>query len=73
MSASGFTEDFSAVTVPAGRYFLMGDHRDNSFDSRYWGFAERQRIIGRAVGVALSVDPEHSYRPRWQRFFTPLP
>ncbi len=73
MSAAGFTGDFPALTVPAGRYFLMGDHRDNSFDSRYWGFAERQRIIGRALGVALSVDPEHSYRPRWQRFFTPLP
>jgi len=72
MSALGFTDDFSPVRVPAGQYFLMGDHRDNSFDSRYWGFAERQRIIGRAVGVALSVDPEHSYRPRWQRFFTPL-
>jgi signal peptidase I len=73
MSGEGFREDFPAVTVPAGRYFLMGDHRDNSFDSRYWGFAERQRIIGRAMAVALSVDPEHSYRPRWQRFFTSLP
>jgi signal peptidase I len=74
MSArAGFTEDFPAVAVPAGRYFLMGDHRDNSFDSRYWGFAERQSIIGRAVAVVLSVDLDHSYRPRWQRFFTALP
>jgi signal peptidase I len=74
MSArGGFTEDFPAVVVPAGRYFLMGDHRDNSFDSRYWGFAERQSIVGRAMAVVLSVDLDHSYRPRWQRFFTRLP
>jgi signal peptidase I len=69
----GSAEYFPAVVVPAGRYFLMGDHRDNSFDSRYWGFAERQRIIGRAVAVVLSLDLEHGYRPRWQRFFTSLP
>ncbi len=72
-SGPGFGEDFPAVVVPAGRYFLMGDHRDDSFDSRYWGFAERTRIIGRAVAVVLSVDALNAYRPRWQRFFTPLP
>ncbi len=73
MSArEGFWEAFPAAVVPTGHYFLMGDHRDNSFDSRYWGFAERQRIIGRAVAVVLSVDVDHGYRPRWQRFFTPL-
>jgi signal peptidase I len=74
MSArEGAFEDLAAVIVPKGRYFLMGDHRDNSFDSRYWGFAERRRIIGRAVAVVLSVDLDHGYRPRWQRFFTRLP
>jgi signal peptidase I len=73
MSArEGFAEAFPAVVVPAGHYFLMGDHRDNSLDSRYWGFAERRRIIGRAVAVVLSVDANRGYRPRWQRFFTPL-
>jgi signal peptidase I len=71
-SREGSADDFPAVVVPAGRYFLMGDHRDDSFDSRYWGFAERRRIIGRAVAVVLSVDVDHGYRPRWQRFFTPL-
>ena len=74
MSASrGLGEDFPRVVVPAGRYFLMGDHRDDSFDSRYWGFAERERILGRAVAVVMSVDVENGYRPRWQRFFTSLP
>jgi signal peptidase I len=73
MSEPGFAESFGPVVVPEGRYFLMGDHRDNSFDSRYWGFAERYRILGRAVGVVASVDAERRYRPRWQRFFTALP
>jgi signal peptidase I len=74
MSARGsWNEDFHAVVVPEGHYFLMGDHRDNSFDSRYWGFAERRSILGRATAVVVSVDLEHQYRPRWQRFFTALP
>jgi signal peptidase I len=69
----GNGSSFGPVTVPAGRYFLMGDHRDDSFDSRFWGFAERERILGRASAVVLSLDRHHYFRPRWQRFFSPLP
>jgi signal peptidase I len=68
----GAGADSPVVTVPAGRYFLMGDHRDSSFDSRYWGFAERRRIVGRAVAVVASLDVQNGYHPRWQRFFTAL-
>jgi signal peptidase I len=50
----------------------MGDHRDNSFDSRFWGFAKRNVIVGRASRVVLSVDLAAHYRPRWRRFFLPL-
>jgi signal peptidase I len=64
--------DFGPVTVPAGQYFMMGDNRDNSFDSRYYGTVERSRILGRATMAVLSVDRSHFYRPRWHRFFTPL-
>jgi signal peptidase I len=50
----------------------MGDNRDNSLDSRFFGAVERKRIVGRATAVVLSFDRENYWIPRWQRFFTPL-
>jgi signal peptidase I len=41
-------------TVPAGEYFMMGDNRDNSFDSRYWGFVPDNAILGRAIYVWMN-------------------
>ena len=40
--------------IPTGELFLMGDHRDNSFDSRYWGFVPDQNIVGRAFFVWMN-------------------
>ena len=64
--------DFGPFTVPVGGYFMMGDNRSNSYDSRFWGAVERRRIVGRVSTVALSVDPKRHYAPRWERFFEPL-
>ncbi len=55
--------------VPEGHYFLIGDHRNDSRDSRYFGAVERRRILGRAVSVVGSLNPENSWKPRWDRFF----
>ena len=64
---------FGPVIVPEGKYFMMGDNRDNSFDSRFYGCVDRDRIVGRASAVVLSLDYADHYLPRWHRFFTGLP
>ena len=69
---AGLGGSFGPVTFPPERYFLMGDHRDNSLDSRFWGPAERSLILGRATAVVLSLDHDRSFRPRWPRFFHAL-
>jgi signal peptidase I len=64
--------NFGPIQVPEGCYFMMGDNRDNSYDSRYFGVVKRSRILGRATAVVASLDPEHRLRPRWDRFLSPL-
>jgi len=66
-------DSFDTILVPLHHYFVMGDNRDNSFDSRYFGPVDRNRIVGRAVAVVASLNPSHHYLPRWHRFFTRLP
>ena len=63
---------FGPVVVASDRYFMLGDNRDESHDSRWFGAVSRDRILGRAVAVVASVDRERSFRPRLERFFSPL-
>jgi len=64
--------NFGPVTVPTGQYFMMGDNRDNSGDSRYFGFVPRRNLVGLASRVVVSFNPEHLYLPRGTRWLVPL-
>ena len=51
-------DNFGPVSIPADRFFMMGDNRDNSNDSRFWGFAPRENLIGKPLFVYWSYEDE---------------
>ena len=60
--------DFGPVIVPADSYFFLGDNRDNSADSRYFGAVPRHLLVGRAHHVLVSADIKGNWAPRLARF-----
>jgi signal peptidase I len=68
LSGGGRRADLPTFRVPAGNYFLLGDNRDQSADSRWFGFVARQDIAGKVIGLAGSLDTQRQWRPRWSRF-----
>jgi signal peptidase I len=60
------THDWGPIVVPAEHYFVMGDNRDQSYDSRYWGFLPRAHIRGRPLFIYMSVATQ-PFRIRWNR------
>jgi signal peptidase I len=56
VKAARYVTEGEKFTIPEGHYFVMGDNRNNSLDSRFWGFVPREAIIGRAMFVYWSYD-----------------
>ncbi len=67
-SSIDIRDNFAPFAVNAGEYFMMGDNRDNSNDSRYWGPLKKDLIKGRALFLYWSWDRDLTW-PRWNRIF----
>lgn len=63
---------YGPTVVPEHQYFVLGDNRDNSADSRVYSFVPREEIIGRSNSVVFSLDSDNNYLPRGERFLADI-
>lgn len=66
------SHDFNDIVVPVGMYYVMGDNRDDSADSRFWGLVPDKNIVGKAIVSWMSWDnnnPKYLHKIRWDRIF----
>ena len=69
--AGNVRDNLGSVTVPPDTYFVLGDNREESLDSRFLGPISKERILGQAVSIYWSVDPS-TRTPRWDRLNQPV-
>jgi len=67
LSRVGAKRSFGPVVVPPEQFFMLGDNRDNSEDSRFIGFVSRERLIGRAERIVVSANITGNWLPRLER------
>jgi signal peptidase I len=64
----GLRDDFGPIVVPPDHYLMLGDNRDNSEDSRWFGLVPREKLIGRAERILVSADYKDTWALRFKRF-----
>ncbi len=66
-------DNYGPVIVPKGKLFVMGDNRDDSLDSRYWGFVPYRDVIGQAFIIYFSWNLRNHFDVYYKRFFKRIP